>query len=977
MPNCSICSKSYARAEHLKRHVEVSHRALYRDKNGGPRQFACDAEGCGRVFTRSDVLLRHRRGHVKNASSDERQSVLLRGSSSSSEAGVGKVAPMNSDIGSLKSDEQLQSYDSSPRVAKRKAMDLNHTASTSSPSSPTSPFHARPRSKTHQAHHSIHDGLDRFADHASGSRTHPDPQSHMLDARMRSMSGPGPMVGADGTMAPLHTSALHNTTEADGSAADRSLPQGPGPSYVAQPQPNPATGNTPSNIQYQPSHLLSDLVFGLEPEQPHVNQFAAGEPVADSASVWGSAYNLGGLDWIFDEHFDAQSMTETSSISNHMLPSSSAFEEHRAGDWQVFGPSPPVGLDRNADMLGISGRGHGSSTEALNLLNLANAAVAHHGSEGPPQASGNNFTQNGRTNEDDGGDSWPQDYRPARAKPPTIEISRHCLHIEESHHADDLEAWLAAAAAPNQTPTSQSQGSSTREVPLVIIDESGEATRANSRRASVAPPGPSSSLFFSSHGVKWRVTDATRQQLLSYLEHACRHPWSIYSFTSSPPPSFLTCQEMEKLISLYFRKFAPYVPLLHPSTFDPATSPPVLLLIVMAVGLVFYSSEVEKFTAYQGKRTDSRAGLTELRKNTNILALAFSELTRIGVMSAFEADQRGFQNIAINQAWVIQQIFGIQSGNKRLFKIAERNRGGLITAIRRIGLLQTAELSQDLSKMNDNQLDKAWRSWIDRETRVRLGWFVYLYDQMFCCYMDISPNLHYTEMSSSFPSDERLWNCPDAGQWRSKTPSRSPEHDQQQKSTLASTDGHTAFLTALRRVMYPGHETRSRHLDTKATPLRLNRLEAYILAVTLYRLRWDASKQSILLQLDEGSNAPLNAGASGESGQGNSLDTVAARALEGLSTAASRATSVIKARAPPPSGGDSSINLALSIDVQLLLLLSKLHFLGPSVFFDKVCGLALATVAQYTLTASSPINAYRSATPWAEETPSRKRNVRL
>lgn len=140
--------------------------------------------------------------------------------------------------------------------------------------------------------------------------------------------------------------------------------------------------------------------------------------------------------------------------------------------------------------------------------------------------------------------------------------------------------------------------------------------------------------------------------------------------------------------------------------------------------------------------------------------------------------------------------------------------------------------------------------------------------------------------------------------------------------------------------MYPGHETQSRHLDTKATPLRLNRLEAYILAVTLYRLRWDASKQSILLQLDE--NAPLNAGASGERSQGNSLDTVAARALEGLSTAASRATSVIKARAPPPSGGDSSINLALSIDVQLLLLLSKLHFLGPSVFFDKVSVLKIS-----------------------------------
>lgn len=62
----------------------------------------------------------------------------------------------------------------------------------------------------------------------------------------------------------------------------------------------------------------------------------------------------------------------------------------------------------------------------------------------------------------------------------------------------------------------------------------------------------------------------------------------------------------------------------------------------------------------QGARS---ASLAKLQKRASILGPAFSELTRIGTMSAFGADQRGFLDISISQAWLLQQLFGIGLGS--------------------------------------------------------------------------------------------------------------------------------------------------------------------------------------------------------------------------------------------------------------------------------------------------------------------------
>ena len=61
-----------------------------------------------------------------------------------------------------------------------------------------------------------------------------------------------------------------------------------------------------------------------------------------------------------------------------------------------------------------------------------------------------------------------------------------------------------------------------------------------------------------------------------------------------------------------------------------------------------------------------------------------------------------------------------------------------MTAIRRMGLLNMPSLrlnafDQSPDSINEEVLERKWRSWVDYESRMRLAWFVFLYDQLYGC----------------------------------------------------------------------------------------------------------------------------------------------------------------------------------------------------------------------------------------------------
>ncbi|CAO1628599.1 unnamed protein product [Sympodiomycopsis kandeliae] len=626
-------------------------------------------------------------------------------------------------------------------------------------------------------------------------------------------------------------------------------------------------------------HTMPDYNFGLSPQNW---DFLDGSL---------NRHNLVGLDWIMDEALETGSGTEASATGGNRLMLSEDGYSSMGLDGSPVAQRGAWSRPTNNQ----AGSGHDTSSSS-SLLNLATTAIDAASASTPKRADA----------EEDDANGWPQDYRPAKSHPALIDISRYSLTI-------DNETDFVPSANNTRKGELDKSSSTNRSRPFVLVDE-GIYDRSQSPASSSSTPSQTNALN------KWRVSEHSREQLLAYLRQSCQHQWSLYSF-ESPPSDFFTCSQMETLVSLFFRKFHPYAPILHSATLEIENIPPVLFLIIIGVGLVFYASEIEASSP-----NISIKALTKLRKNTSVLSVAFAEIVRMGAIHAFEADQRGFFNIPINQAWVLQQMFAIASGDKRLYKIAERNRGGCVTAVRRLGAFHTHALRIDGTTLRDKDaqsLEQIWRAWREREARSRLGWFVFVYDQMFSLYLDLSPMLLHTEMSSPFPADDALWSAPSAREWASRFSAKAESSEGCKKPTL---------LETLRRLLQPGRFSNS--------TLRLNRLEAYILSITLYRIRWDSSKRSILWEDDSYVDNPVNE--QGRTTQDShrqpfcrgSLDGAAANALTEFAEAA--ATSTTPHNAVHDAARSDPVAVALSIDVQLIRLISDLHFAGPPALFDKL-----------------------------------------
>jgi hypothetical protein len=774
MHDCNTCTKTYARAEHLRRHIETTH-APDSDTSSLRDKHRCDYHGCGQSFTRGDALLRHKRIHTtwprnhttwQHGRDTSRRSQSGRSTGPSAGESV-EISPNETSTSSHLSGQGVSDEQQSPYSAGRPGKKADNWASESTYNESQSVDHPN---------HSVR--VDRTS------------LSWLEDARENELPHLMP---------------------------SSSIPQW---QINQQSQYEQHTRQAQSGQPYSNGHAF-DLLdsLGVNAQSDMINPY------------------FSGLDWIFDDLTDVN-------LPQPVLSSASAESQ-----WPDEVPEEGGANDFDERFMPFS-KTSPDTTETLNLYNLANTAL-HMSNTNQQKGLMNTGFRSLRLRdgistpqrEEDGESSWPQEYRPKRKNPPTIELSFFSLPTH---------------------PVKADESKSAVQGDIILIDADEEEHRSSSR---------------------WIITEETRQKLLSYLTHSCRHSWSIYSFNSSPPATFLTVPQLQKLIDLFFAKFHPFVPVIHAATFDPAKAPPVLLLIVVTIGLVFYPSE----NATSDGGVNSPA-FVNLRKTTSILAVAFSELVRIGVCSAYEADQRGFTDVSINQAWILQQTFGIGSGDKRLNKIAERNRGGIVTAIRRIGLLyQTKESSLISDDANgDTNLQKKWHAWIAEESRMRLGWFVYLYDQTFSCYLDVAPMFRYTEVTSAMPCHADLWNAESAEVWMQRS--------RKVRSSASTLHG------VLRQLLQP---------TTAMPPLHINQLEAYILSVTLYRIRWDASKEKIVF--NDGS---LSYG----------MDSAAEKAMERLSGAAAIQSSNNR-------GGHA---IPLASDVQLFHLLAKLHFTGPPLFFDKL-----------------------------------------
>lgn len=179
--------------------------------------------------------------------------------------------------------------------------------------------------------------------------------------------------------------------------------------------------------------------------------------------------------------------------------------------------------------------------------------------------------------------------------------------------------------------------------------------------------------------------------------------WDDVSLSSFPSKDML-----DQCIDLYFAHWDCHCPVVHRPTFDPAREPVVTLAMVV-LGSCYTNVQ-----------------------NASDFSNALSELVRRLLVFMPEKDPRFVRTEYYICAQLLQTAHAFASGDRRLFELAESNRGLLVNHGRRMGLFSRREFTCS----ENASLEQIWHAWI-KDERVRLlGWGIYVSARLFAKHCD-------------------------------------------------------------------------------------------------------------------------------------------------------------------------------------------------------------------------------------------------
>ena len=217
-----------------------------------------------------------------------------------------------------------------------------------------------------------------------------------------------------------------------------------------------------------------------------------------------------------------------------------------------------------------------------------------------------------------------------------------------------------------------------------------------------------------------RINDALRDTLISALNGA-GHP-STFTRAEISNHMFPPAEVLEHFLRLYIKHIQPRFPILHIPTFNLYFCPPLLLIAMMFLGSSHSGSDRGRFSRmFHGhlriacirmQEIDwqfvGNPVLPELRKS-NILQLRSTD----NMLTHF-----------------LLCLSGTWSGSKEAYEFAEGARGVLVTACRRMRLLDqrpSANLDTErFLRVGLGPLESTWRAWAETEKKKRLGLSIYV-----------------------------------------------------------------------------------------------------------------------------------------------------------------------------------------------------------------------------------------------------------
>lgn len=131
-------------------------------------------------------------------------------------------------------------------------------------------------------------------------------------------------------------------------------------------------------------------------------------------------------------------------------------------------------------------------------------------------------------------------------------------------------------------------------------------------------------------------------------------------------------------------------------------------------------------------------------------------------------DRGRYQKAWVLQAFILYELYGLYSGDEVLSQKATTIHTNLVEAVRIYQMTQGGAGSLDAATMegaSEEEMEQRWRSFIERETKVRCVYALYLLDTQRAIMCNLRPILSSLEIKHDLPCDEDLWLATTAAEW--------------------------------------------------------------------------------------------------------------------------------------------------------------------------------------------------------------------
>ncbi|KAE8315349.1 fungal-specific transcription factor domain-containing protein [Aspergillus transmontanensis] len=245
---------------------------------------------------------------------------------------------------------------------------------------------------------------------------------------------------------------------------------------------------------------------------------------------------------------------------------------------------------------------------------------------------------------------------------------------------------------------------------------------------------------------------------------------------------------LNQCVQMYFTRFSPIFPVVHPSTFRPSPKHSLLLLSICSVGSLFVGSD---YAIAQGSRIYER-----LHK---------------AVLSSWESYfcKGKEETLAVIQAALVGQTFAILSGDPRQLLIAQTFHGTVVNWARRCNIFKIRQ-STDLlpSSVSGWTTEQHWKVWAHAEEQVRVATGLYIHDSELSTLFMTRPMLRHTASNIPNAVNDRYWQAKSStdwktlNEWKSINPSQNTTAELSQFTQLAQLEGMIASIADKRSLNF-------------------------------------------------------------------------------------------------------------------------------------------------------------------------------